>query len=151
MKTMNFLVLFTMIFSLNSCSVEENQTTDNLSNVQQAQFNNEENNQFFEASFHQYYLEAEQYDLTAEKKELLALIEEGEEEHIERLEEVQQLLAQNEESQGFLREQFGGIVPKIPPPPPGNPCVDPKRTNCPVPGIRSFNVLSAIENGNLFY
>ncbi|NER19069.1 hypothetical protein [Spongiivirga citrea] len=149
MKTMNFLVLLTMIFSLNSCTVENNQTNDTLDNVQLAQYGEETENEetYFEASLHQHYLESQKHDLEVEKKRLVALIEEGQENYVEQLEQVQQQLAENEESLAFLIEQFGGIIPRAPTP---RPCVIPKRTNCPVPGIRMFNLLSSIENGNLF-
>jgi len=82
-------------------------------------------------------------DLTEEKARLIKLIEEGEKEYLPKLEQIQKELEINKQSREFLAEQFGGIIPNLPDPPPGNPCVDPERTYCPIPpGRRTFDLLS---------
>lgn len=149
MKTMNFLVLLTMVFSLNSCLVEENQANETFNNSQRAQFGNEETQPYLEPSLHLYFLEREHEDLSAEKLKLIEAIENGDEEAVEQLEQVQEKLELNQSYQEFLHERYGDLMVRFPPRPPRNPCKIGKRTHCPVPGIRLMNILNPQDASDL--
>ncbi|OSY88935.1 hypothetical protein WH52_04530 [Tenacibaculum holothuriorum] len=89
-----------------------------------------QDNTYFEEDVHAYYIEntlTKQYLL---KKELVAQIEEGNDEAIEQLEQLQQEIKLNEQIKKYL---FGVRPPKLPGfPPPPKPC-DEKEINCKLP------------------
>ncbi|CAL2093149.1 conserved exported hypothetical protein [Tenacibaculum sp. 190524A05c] len=135
MKTslLKLLIAPLLIFSCsNNADTETLENEQQRSEHKQAQKSSEEEpnveNTYYEEHLYIYYLEstlAKQYQL---KEEYLLKIEEGEEDLIEKLEQLQKEIKENEKTLEFV--QIRPVMPKLPPPP--VPCPK-KTTSCRIP------------------
>ncbi|MFH4968071.1 hypothetical protein V8G61_07685 [Gaetbulibacter sp. M240] len=150
MKTMYLFFIFSFLIGV-SCSSDTQPTIEQTEPMEIFSSNNveEPQNIFLELYLHQYFLENELTLLNKRKQELTAEIEEGNDEKIPDLEEVQQQVEIYEKYQSYNEELIEGIIPIDRPPKP-HPCDNPgSDNNCPVPTLGSFNTLVHPDQGEI--
>lgn len=143
MKTslLKLLIAPLLIFSCsNNADTETLDNEEQRSEHKQAQKSSVEEpnveNTYYEEHLYIYYLEstlAKQYQL---KEEYLLKIEEGEDDLIEKLEQLQKEIKENEKTLKFV--EIRPVMPKLPPPP--VPCPK-KSTSCRIPLVNHEFIL----------
>ncbi|WGK63886.1 hypothetical protein [Croceiramulus getboli] len=132
MKTMYLFALYTVFATLMGCQVEPMLVEPSNPLFTKAEESAEVT---YEIHLHHTALTYTLADLEARKKALQLEIENGNDEAIPQLEEVQQEINTSEEYLNFTWEMIG-VLP-VPPPPKPIPCDYPEQMNCPVPTPKS--------------